>query len=99
MSEITTSDVYKDIKEKVSKGASSVGTYIIISVVIAYLYYQIYLASKDEKAPTKNFIYNVITIAVPIILVLGLIVFTSFEKEIKTRTVEINRNKYFSIKY
>jgi hypothetical protein len=87
MSEITTSDVYKDIKEKVSKGASSVGTYIIISVVIAYLYYQIYLASKDEKAPTKNFIYNVITIAVPIILVLGLIVFTSFEKEIKTYVI------------
>jgi hypothetical protein len=87
MSEITTSDIYRDMKEKVSKGASAIGTYIIISVVIVYLYYQIYLASKDEKAFTKNFIYNVITIAVPIILILGLIVFTSFEKEIKTYVI------------
>jgi len=87
MSDITTSNLYTDMKEKVLKGASSIGTYIVISVVIIYLYYQIYLASKDEKAFTKNFVYNVITIAVPIILILGLIVFTSFEKEIKTYVI------------
>ena len=87
MSDITTTEIYRDMKEKIAKGASSVGTYIIISIVIVYLYYQIYLASKDEKAITKNFIYNVITIVVPIILILGLIILTSFEKEIKTYVI------------
>jgi len=83
MNTVTTSDVYRDMKEKVLKGVSAIGIYIIISVVIVYLYYQIYLASKDEKAFTKHFIYNIVTIVVPIILILCLIVFTSFEKEIK----------------
>jgi hypothetical protein len=72
------------IKEKLSKGINAVGTYIIISIVIVYLYYQIYLASNDEKAFTKNFVYNIITIVLPIILILGLIIFTSFEKDIKS---------------
>ena len=87
MSDITTSNIYRDMSEKIMKGVSAIGIYVVISIIIVYLYYQIYLASKDDKAITKNFIYNMFTIVVPIILVLGLIVFTSFEKEIKTYVI------------
>lgn len=77
-------DLYRNLKDKATKSIGIVGSYIIICIAIIYVYYQIYLASKDEKAFTKNFVYNIITIIVPIIFVLGLIVFTSFEKDIKT---------------
>jgi hypothetical protein len=87
MSDITTSNIYRDMSEKIMKGVSAIGTYVVISIVIVYLYYQIYLASKDDKAITTNFIYNMFTIVVPIILVLGLIVFTSFEKDIRTYVI------------
>ena len=44
MSEITAASIYKNMKENVSKGIIALGTYIVITVVIIYLYYQIYLA-------------------------------------------------------
>lgn len=77
-------DLYRNLKDKATKSIGIVGSYIIICIAIIYVYYQIYLASKDEKAFTKNFVYNIITIIVPIIFILGLIVFTSFEKDIRS---------------
>jgi len=70
-----------------TKGAGSLGTYIAISVVIIYLYYQINLAAHDEKAFTKNFTYNILMIVVPTILILGLVVFTSFEKDVQAHFI------------
>jgi hypothetical protein len=86
MSESQT-DIYTDMKEKVIKSVGIIGSYIIIGVIMGFIYYQIYLASKDPKAFTKNFAYNIITIVAPIIFILALIVFTSFEKDIRVYTL------------
>ena len=66
---------------KLSKSVGIIASYIFICIVVIYLYYQIYLASTNEKSFTKNVAYNIITIVVPIIFILLLIVFTSFEKD------------------
>lgn len=55
------------------------GFYLIIIIILYFVYSQIYLASNDAKAFTKNFNYNIMMIASPIILVLFLILFYSFE--------------------
>ncbi len=80
-------DIYTDMKEKVIKSVGMIGSYIIIGVIMGFIYYQIYLASKDPKAFTKNFAYNIVTIVAPIIFILALIVFTSFEKDIRVYTL------------
>ena len=78
-----TMNLYMNIKHSASKLVS----YVFICIVVIYLYYQIYLASKDEKSFTKHFLYNIVTIVIPIILVLLLIIFTSFEKDMKTLVI------------
>jgi hypothetical protein len=50
MSDITTSNIYRDMSEKITKGVSAIGTYVIISIVIVYLYYQIYLALEQLRS-------------------------------------------------
>jgi hypothetical protein len=66
---------------KLSKSVTIIASYIFICIVVIYLYYQIYLASTNQKSFTKNVAYNIITIVVPIIFILLLIVFTSFERD------------------
>lgn len=66
---------------KLSKSMGIIASYIFICIVVIYLYYQIYLASTNQKSFTKNIAYNIITIVVPIIFILLLIVFTSFERD------------------
>lgn len=69
------------LRYKLSNSVAIIASYIFICIVVIYLYYQIYLASTNEKSFTKNVAYNIITIVVPIIFILLLIVFTSFERD------------------
>lgn len=69
------------LRYKLSNSVAIITSYIFICIVVIYLYYQIYLASTNEKSFTKNVAYNIITIVVPIIFILLLIVFTSFERD------------------
>lgn len=55
------------------------GFYLIIIIILYFVYSQIYLASNDAKAFTKNFNYNLLMIAMPIIIVMFLIMFFSFD--------------------
>jgi hypothetical protein len=77
-------DTYSNFIEKYGKYMKPIGSYIIISLVVIFLYFKINLASKDPNAFTKNFILNIITIVGPVILILGLIVTISFEEDLKT---------------
>lgn len=70
-----------NLRYKLSKSMGIIASYIFICIVVIYLYYQIYLASTNQKSFTKNVAYNIITIVVPIIFTLLLIVFTSFERD------------------
>lgn len=73
-----------NMTQKMSNYMGVMASYVFISLVVIYMYYQMYLASTDTKSFTANFMYNIITIVVPIILVLTLIVFTSYEKDFAT---------------
>lgn len=77
MSEITI-----NIKEKLTKYMYNVGSYFLIIAIIVYLYFQIRLASNDSKAFTKKFVYYILTIVLPIILIFFLLVVTSFENTV-----------------
>jgi hypothetical protein len=55
------------------------GFYFVIMIILYFVYSQIYLASNDAKAFTKNFNYNLLVIAAPIILILFFILFLSFD--------------------
>ena len=70
-----------NLSYKLSKSMAIIASYVFICIVVIYLYYQIHLASTDQKSFTKNVAYNIITIVVPIIFVLSLIAFTSFERD------------------
>jgi len=59
-----------------SKYANKMIMIVIISVIILYVFFQINLASYDEKAFTSRFIYNIFAIVVPVIVVLCLILLT-----------------------
>jgi len=55
------------------------GFYFVIMIILYFVYSQIYLASNDAKAFTKNFNYNLLVIAAPIILILFFMLFLSFD--------------------
>ena len=55
------------------------GFYLIIIIILYFVYSQIYLASNDAKAFTKNFNYNLLMIAMPIVIIMFLIMFFSFD--------------------
>ena len=55
------------------------GFYLVVIIILYFVYSQIYLASNDAKAFTKNFNYNLLVIAAPVILILFLILFLSFK--------------------
>ena len=55
------------------------GFYLVVIIILYFVYSQIYLASNDAKAFTKNFNYNLLVIAAPVILILFLILFLSFD--------------------
>ena len=59
--------------------AFSVLAYLSIIGIIYYVYYELILAARDEKAFTKNLFTNVFMIIIPVIIVFVLISFLSFE--------------------
>lgn len=75
-----------NIKEKKSESIIIIASYIFICIIVIFLYYQIYLASSNKKSFTK-YLYNIITIVVPIILIFILLTFTSFEKNFATLVI------------
>ena len=54
-------------------------SYLSILVVLYFIYTNIVLAGNDPKAFTKNYIYNIFAIVVPVIIIFGLISMISFE--------------------
>jgi len=53
--------------------------YFSIFALIAYIYSEIILAANDPKAFTKNFLYYIFMIVVPVILIFGVVSFLSFK--------------------
>ena len=54
-------------------------SYLSILVVVYFIYSNIVLAGNDPKAFTKNYIYNIFAIVVPVIVIFGLISAISFD--------------------
>jgi hypothetical protein len=54
-------------------------SYLSILVVLYFIYSNTVLAGNDPKAFTKNYIYNIFAIVVPVIVIFGLISMLSFE--------------------
>jgi hypothetical protein len=59
-----------------SKYANKMIVAVIVSAIILYVYFQVNLASGDEKAFTSGFINNIFVIVVPVIGILCLILLT-----------------------
>jgi hypothetical protein len=59
-----------------SKYANKIIVAVIVSAIILYVYFQVNLASGDEKAFTSGFINNIFVIVVPVIGILCLILLT-----------------------
>ena len=75
-----------NIKEKKSESITIIASYIFICIIVIFLYYQLYLSSSNKKSFTK-YLYNIITIVLPIILIFILLIFTSFEKKFATLVI------------
>ena len=74
--------LYETIYQYVEKNKFIVASYSLVIIAIIVIFYYINLASKDAKAFTRNFTYNIIVIIFPIILVLGLLLYATYEKQI-----------------
>jgi len=62
----------------------SIFTYLSILVIIYFVYSNMILAGNDPTAFTKNYIYNIFVIVVPVIFIFGLITMLSFEPTFST---------------
>lgn len=69
------------IYETIKKYKYIIGSYLLVIITIIFIYNYINLASKDEKAFTRNFTYNIIVIIFPIILILGILLYSTYEKQ------------------
>lgn len=56
-------------------------SYIVVILIIGFVYYEMLLAENDPKAFTKHFLKYIMFIVVPIIIVFGLTMFTSFDEK------------------
>lgn len=73
--------LYQTIYETVKKNKYIIAAYVLVIICIIGVYNYISLASNDEKAFTKNFMYNIIVIIFPIILILGLLLYATYETQ------------------
>jgi hypothetical protein len=74
--------LYETIYQYAQKNKFIVAAYSLVIIVSIVLYNYINLASKDAKAFTRNFTYNIIVIIFPIVLILGLLLYATYEKQI-----------------
>lgn len=72
--------LYQTIYETVKKNKYIIAAYVLVIICIISVYNYITLASNDEKAFTKNFMYNIIVIIFPIIFILGLLLYATYKK-------------------
>lgn len=61
-----------------------IATYVIIIIAIFWVCRQVSIESTDKKAFTQNFFYNMITIILPIIVILALVMYLSFNSQFAT---------------
>lgn len=73
--------LYQTIYETVKKNKYIIAAYVLVIICIIGVYNYISLASTDEKAFTRNFMYNIIVIIFPILLILGLLLYATYETQ------------------
>jgi hypothetical protein len=71
-----------NVQDIFQKYISKIGVAAGIICILAYLYYQINLASTDKNAFTTNFLYNVFAIVVPVIGILCFILMTMMSADV-----------------